>query len=994
MKSSIHSLIAHPAAVLLAAMLSAALFSACTAASQKPEIEGPAAYVDPFIGTAFHGHTYPGATTPFGAVQLSPDNYRYVWDACSGYHYDEPAIFGFSHTHLSGTGCADLADILFHPTTKDVDLSREGDIFEPLKFKHKDETAYPGYYSVYFRKEGVLAELTATAHTGWHRYSWAKGKPHNLVIDMRHEITQEVVEEVEIFQSAPNEIRGMRKTSSWSPDQYIYFIARFSRNIDSVRYIDNHKEVASASDCTSDNRQVVLSFSDGGGQVVAEVGVSIVGYEGAESNLNAEGPGIPFNFDEISAKALEKWNRLLSKVKVEGGTEAQKRNFYTALYHTAVVPNETSDFNGYYRRQDGTLAHLQQGNFYSTLSFWDIFRAWLPLSSLIYPQQLHDIVYSCFDMYDAQGELPIWPLSSGETDCMIGYHSIPFIVDAYFKGLLPELNTKAALEAMVHSSNINDKGSSYYTTLGYIPANRMGESVSVLLEYAYDDWCIARFAEEIGDKAVADEYYKRAYNYVNVFDGSTGFFRGKNTDGTFVDPFNLYEPAREYTEATAWQYRYFVPHDFAGFSCLLGGRDALSKAVDDCFAASDDVDGFRSDITGLIGQYAHGNEPSHHMAYIYSYTGQPWKTQEWTRQICKDMYKDTPDGLCGNEDCGQMSAWYVMTALGLYEVCPGTSQFVFTTPMFDKVSMKLPSDKELVITADNPAKNAYIQKVTFNGKELGKPYVEWWTLMEGGELHYELGPEPNLNLWTSEDAVPYSATATPFVSKPYYSSEANLQLFLGTPDVVLGSLTPGAEVRYTLDGSEPSCESTLYTGPFKISETTLIRAKAFKEGMTPSCELCFTATKAVNAPADHSAHTVNGVNYKYYHGDFSEVEQVEAKGELISEGTMSEPSIESADREDYFGYVFTGWIYIPESRIWEFRLTCDDGAVLWIGDNVVVDNNGSHAISSVSGKAPLEEGYHRFTLRYLESYEDQALHLAWVRDGKLEKIPAENLFVE
>lgn len=957
----------------------------------------PVDYVDPFIGTAFHGHTYPGATTPFGAVQLSPDNYRNDWDACSGYHYDQNEIIGFSHTHLSGTGCADLADILFHPTSKDVDLSREGDIFDYLPYSHSDETATPGYYAVQFKQDGIKAEMSATRHTGWHRYTWKKGNPQNLIIDMHHGISDETIHEVELFQTAPNEIRGMRRTTSWSPDQYIYFVAQFSRDIESIRYIDGHKEVGSAEECSTMDRQVVLSFGIDGSPVVAKVGVSIVDYKGAASNLDAEGAEYQYDFDGIRQKARDEWNSLLSKVKVEGGTKAQKRVFYTSLYHTAIVPNITSDNDKQYRRQNDQIAKVNFGqNFYSTLSLWDVFRAWLPLSSMIYPEQLHDIVCSCLDMYDATGELPIWPLSSGETDCMIGYHSIPFIVDAYFKGILPDVDSEFALKAMVESSNNNDNGSSYYTTLGFIPANRRAESVSTLLEYCYDDWCIAKFAEALGKQEIAQEYYNRAKNYVKVFDGSTGFFRGKNQNGTFVEPFNIFEPAREYTEATAWQYRYFIPHDFYGFAQLLGGVQNLAQAVDDCFSAKTELEGDRADITGLIGQYAHGNEPSHHMAFIYNYVGQPWKTQEWTRRICEEMYTDKPDGLCGNEDCGQMSAWYVMVAMGLYEVCPGSGQFALTTPVFDKITLTLMNDKELVITANNPARNPYIQKVTLDGKDLDRSYVIWEELMTAQELHFELGTKPADGLWTSESAAPYSLTESQLVSKPWYKADDLTNMFTDSITIELGSMTEGAQVHYTIDGSQPCADSPVYSQPLVLTETTTLRAVAYKDGYEDSEEMSVEFGKAVYEPADHRAHTQNGVNYSFYHGVFSCAADVDTKGEFVSSGTLSYPSFSPADQPDFYGFVYTGWIYIPETRIWQFSLYCDDGGVLYIGNRLVVDNDGTHAPSLVNGRAPLEEGYYPFTLRYLEYNEGQELELGWWPAGaeKSEAIPQEYLFVK
>ena len=967
-----------------------------TGCASKTEMK-PVDYVDPFIGTGGHGHNYPGATTPFGAVQLSPDNYRGDWDACSGYHYSQKEIIGFSHTHLSGTGCADLADILFHPTSKDVDLSREGDIFDYLPYKHRNETATPGYYSVYFHKDRIKAELSATTHTGWHRYTWAKGAPHNLIIDMHHGITDEKIQEVEIFQTSPTEIRGMRKTTAWVPDQYIYFVAQFSREIESIRYIDGHKEVAGADECKTDDRQVILSFGDGGGQVVAKVGVSIVGYDGAEHNLVSECGDHVFDFDRVSKEASIDWNRKLSNIAVSGGTEKQKRIFYTSLYHTLVVPNITSDEGKLFRRNNGQISRVYFGkHFFSTMSLWDTFRAWLPLTSITSPTELRDMVFSCFDMYQATGELPIWPLSSGETDCMIGYHSIPLIVDAFMKGIATGMDVDYALDAMVKSSNINENGSDYYTTLGYIPANRRAESVSTMLEYCYDDWCIARFADYIGRQDVADEYYRRAKNYVNVFDGSTGFFRGKNTDGTFVEPFNTFDPTREYTEATPWQYRYFVPHDFTGLADLLGGRDSLSVALDRCLSAKSELEGEKVDITGLIGQYAHGNEPSHHMAYIYNYVGEPWKTEELTRRICAEMYDDTPDGLCGNEDCGQMSAWYVMTALGLYEVCPGTNQFTLTTPMFESATVCLPNGKMLDITANDPARNAYIQKVTLNGEEITKAYIDWGMLLSGGELHFELGSKPAEGLWASPDAAPYSMSTARMVSKPWFSGSDSPAIFRDSVEVTLGCLTPGAEVRYTLDGSTPSRESALYTAPFRLTDNTIVRAVAYKDGFEDSAEMSVQFTKAVFVPADHSAHSEHGVNYTYWHGDFKCTDDIDTKGEYVKSGKLDRPDLSPADQEDYYGFIYTGWIYIPETRIWTFSLICDDGGVLYIGDNLVVDNDGTHSPSHVTGKVPLEEGYYPYTLKYLESYEGQELVFGWWPTGSesMVEVPNENLYTE
>lgn len=976
---------------LIAFAAAAAVLAGCSA-----EKKNAFDYIDPFIGTGFHGHTYPGATTPFGAVQLSPDNYREVWDACSGYHHDRDSIIGFSHTHLSGTGCADLGDILFHPTTDDVDLSLEGDIYNHLKYSHEDEEAVPGYYSVSFKDEKIKAELTATTHTGWHRYTFCKGMPHNLVIDMAHviNVSGDFIREVEIRQTAPDEIVGMRLSDGWTPGQHIYFVARFSKPFETVRYVDAHKFIGSPEEFTSNNRQVVLTFPDDREPVIAKVGISAVSYDGARNNLETEGDAYGFDFDAVRSAAKDMWSGLVSSVQVEGGTEKQKRVFYTALYHTAVVPNVTSDCDGSFRRNNDEIASCAFGKSYSTLSLWDIFRAWLPLSSLIYPQQLHDIVFSCLDMYKADGVLPLWPLASGETECMIGYHSIPFIVDAWFKGLVPELDTELALKAMTESSDINKKGSSWYTRLGYIPANKLRENVSAALEYAYDDWCIARFAEAVGQNETAGKYYARAHNFINNFDGGSGFLRGRNLDGSMVDPFNPFETSREYTEANAWQYRFFTPQDFKGLSELLGGEDKLIEALDGLFSASSEVAGGVSDMSGFVGQYVHGNEPSHHITYIYNWLGQPWKTQELTRRMLDEMYDDTPEGISGNEDCGQMSAWYIMSALGLYEVCPGSLEYTFTSPIFDKVSLTLPNGKALCITADDPAHNGYIQSVEFNGKAIDRAFITYQELLQGGELHFTLGAAPAKDLWTSPEARPYSMTKdTQIVSPVFYTIEGGrIDLFLESLTMTLGTLTEGAEVRYTLDGSEPTRASALYTAPFTMNETTTIRAKAFK-GDLESIEFKTTAQKCHYTPATPGTFKENGVKFSYYTGDFSCTDDILKLGTFVKNGKLAAPSLDPAEQEDYYGFIYTGYIDIPESRVWNFGLFCDDGALLQIDGKDVVDNDGTHSATMMKGFAPLGAGKHPFTLKYLESYEGQVLKVYWDNGGNFEEIPANAYFI-
>lgn len=943
----------------------------------------PIDYADPFIGTGDHGHTYPGASAPFGAVQLSPDTRTGDWDACSGYHYSDSSIIGFSHTHLSGTGCADLGDILFHPATHEIEVSGGRYVFEPLAFSHDDESASPGYYSVYFREEGIKAELTATTYAGMHRYTFAQGKPSNLVIDLMHCLTDETVDVAAIRVTAPNEIRGMRRTQGWVDNQYLFFATRFSRDIVTAETVENPAGVAGG-------MSLGFGLSDGEPLVIT-VGLSVVSEENALANLTHDIAG--FDFDAVHAGTRAQWSDALSLITVEGGTDAELTNFYTALYHAQLVPNIVSDANGEYRCHDMTIGRLPKGGRrYSTFSIWDTFRAWNPLMTLLNTELVSDMINSYLDMYDVTGELPIWPLSSGETRTMIGYHAVSVIADAYLRGI-DGFDVEKAYEAMKRSSDINKKGSDYYVKYGFIPSNVKKESVSCVLEYAYDDWCIAQMAKSLGYDDDYAYYMERADNYANVFDGYTRFFRGKRMDGNWDIPFNPYEPGRAYTEATAWQYRFFAPHDVNGMIELFGGVRVFSVRLDSLFTADSAIDGHMSDITGLIGQYAQGNEPSHHMAYLYNYTGEPWKTQAMTRRILRELYQPLPDGISGNEDCGQMSAWYILTSLGIYPVCPGSGQFSLTSPLFEKAVIRLANGKTLTVKANNPAKNSYIRRVVLNGREIAANYVTYDDLMQGGELEFVLGHTLDTLRGTSPDAAPYSMTTGRIVSTPYITRD--LDQFTGSVEVVMGCATDGAEIYYTLDGSVPDETSARYTSPFVLDKSATIRAKAFLDGSAPSRVFTISATKAVLRKGRSSASGEHGTNFKYYEGYFSAVADIEMKGSLKASGSMSAPSITDASQEDHFGYIFMGLIYAPEDGVYEFMTRSDDGSVLYVAGEKVVDNDGSHAAITATGRIALEKGYHPYRLMYFEDYEGEELSWGWRRpsDSVFEDIPAGNLFL-
>ena len=705
--------------------------SSCTSGKYSP-----VDYVDPFIGTGFHGHTYPGATVPFGAVQLSPDTRAGNWDACAGYHYDDTTLKGFSHTHLSGTGCIDLGDILFRPTTLKPDLTAES-ICRPANFSHKDERASAGYYSVILKDEGIKAELTATTHTGMHRYTFPSGKPVTIIVDLAHLLDNEYIYEAELERTTSNEIVGMRRTRGWTDNQYVYFAAQFSEPFQTVEFVQDKKIVSAETKQVGTDLQAILTFADKDGEpIIAKVGLSLVSVDNARKNLAEEVKD--FNFDAVCAAARNDWEQALSSITVEGGGTDDLKNFYTAIYHAMVVPNVVSDVNGEYRRHNMQIGQLPKGKMqYSTFSLWDTFRAWNPLMTLIDTALVNNMVNSYLDIYDASGELPIWPLSAAETGTMIGYHSVSVIADAYLKGIRG-FDAEKALDAMKVSSEKNKKGADYYIKYGFIPSNIKKESISCLLEFAYDDWCIARMAQEMGKEDVYRKYIERSQNYINVFDGSTKFFRGKRMDGNWETSFNPFEVGRSYTEATAWQYRFSVPYDVNGMVQLFGGKEKFITALDSIFIADPNVHGDLADITGLIGQYAHGNEPSHHIAYLYDYVGQPWKTQEMTRHLLDEMYQPTPGGISGNEDCGQMSAWYILSGLGIYSVCPGSNEFALTTPLFEKAVLKLANGKRLTLLANDPKKNIYIHKVELNGKQIDTNFITYAQLMEGGELRFTL----------------------------------------------------------------------------------------------------------------------------------------------------------------------------------------------------------------------------------------------------------------
>jgi len=925
----------------------------------------PVEAVDPFVGTGFHGHTYPGATVPFGMVQLSPDTRNVGWDGCSGYHYSDDAILGFSHTHLSGTGCADLGDFLFTPAIGDVEVRDGAYAVDPLPFTHKDEMASPGYYRVRFPERGITAELTAGSHSGVHRYTFTGKGDRHLLIDLYHNIGECKPRDIFFEAVADTCVRGGRVVDGWTQNRHVNFTAHFS---------------VPFTDCRTEGKdRWLLTFPADVEELTVSVALSSVDVDGAEHNWRFEVGNR--DFDEIRASARWEWARQLEKVQVEGCTPERRRMFYSSLYRTMVTPNRMSDLDGRYRNnRDDVVQAPPTSDFYSTLSLWDTFRSWNPLQLLMNPKLVEDMVFSLLDMYDCDGRLPMWPLYSADTHCMIGYHAVPVIADAWLHGIR-SFDGERALAAMVATSD-SDPSSRLYQAYGYIPADRKAQSVSTTLEFAYDDWCIARMAESLGHRELAEEYDARALRYRNLFDAGSGFFRGRETDGNWRAPFSPIASSRDFTEAIPWQYRFFVTHDFAGFTQLMGGEEAMHAALDSLFTydardASVDI----SDMTGLVGEYAHGNEPSHASAWLYNWLGDPASSQRRVRQMLDEMYAPTPEGICGNEDCGQMSAWYVLSALGLYPACPGTGEFLLAAPVFSKADIQLGNGSHLVIRADHP-EYPYISAVTFNGKPVERQFVRYEELMQGGELSFTLSETPDHGRDGLER--PYSLTAGDVVSTPYLVG--NPRYFEGSYPGRLECRTEGASIRYTLDGSEPTENSPLYEGVFAIDRDCVLSAKAFKEGLQPSSTFRVHAFPTVYHEACKVAAPKPGCTYTYHQGAFTCTADVMASP-AVSRGTMPAPSIEGAPDEDHFGYIFQGYIDIPADGLWYFALSSDDGSVLYVDGERVVDNDGSHSAFMTTGLIPLRKGLHAFSLPYLEDYEGQSLSWGWKAPGDKDFTP-------
>jgi predicted alpha-1,2-mannosidase len=693
-------------------------------------------FVNPFIGTDGHGHTYPGATVPFGMVQVSPDNGRNGWDWSSGYHYSDSLIKGFSHTHFSGTGVGDLCDVLLMPA-----MLSDPNASYASQFSHQQEQAEPGYYQVKL-SSGINVELTATTRVGFHRYTFPRSNNSKIIIDLEHHVNWDspVQSQINIVNSTT--ITGFRFSRGWAPNQKIFFAVKFSKPFKSFLIGDASGLRQKQKSIIEKGVKAVLEYSTKKNeQILVKVGISAVDIDGAMRNLEKEIPH--WNFEKIRMQAQLLWEKELSKIRITTDDGAAKETFYTALYHTMLAPIVYQDVDGRYRGGDDKIHTAKGFTNYTIFSLWDTFRAAHPLFTLLQPERVNDFINSLLAFNREFGYLPIWNFHANETYCMIGYHSVPVIVDAYLKGFRG-FDADEAMIAMLKTAARDTLGLQWYRKYGYIPSELEAESVSKTLEYAFDDWCIAQMAKQMGRQKEYDEFNERASYYKNLFDTSTLFFRGKLSNGTWREPFDplsIHHRMNDYTEGNAWQYSWFVPHDVGGMIELYGGREKFVERLDSLFEQQTSLTGehISPDVSGLIGQYAHGNEPSHHIAYLYSFAKAPQKTAERVREIMTTMYNNSPFGLCGNEDCGQMSAWYIFSALGFYPINPAEGSYVFGSPLFELAEIRI-DKKVLKITASNvTSANKYIQSIFFNGKQISSFSIRHEEIVNGGELKMMMG---------------------------------------------------------------------------------------------------------------------------------------------------------------------------------------------------------------------------------------------------------------
>lgn len=732
--------------LLFVPVLSLCLAS-CGSSQKGQEMEDLTQFVDPRIGTGGHGHVFYGANVPYGFIQLGPTSIPQSWDWVSGYHVSDSTVIGFPHTHLSGTGIGDLHDINVMPVVGEVTYSRgDASSYETGLWSYSDrskEVVTPGYYRTHLSRYNVDVELTATKRVGFHKYTFLGNESPAIVFDMVNGGCWDKTTEAVIRVVNDSTVSGYRYSKGWADDQRVFFRAEFSRKFDNVEFIVNDS-VKEGDMAKGAQLFAKVNFAAGNQEpVYMKVALSPTSEEGAQLNMQTELSG--WDFEKTIADAKAAWNKELNKVKVYTTDEASKKIFYTSLYHTLFAPSEFCDVNGDYYGADKQM-HKDEGFVnYTTFSLWDTYRAAQPLMTILHPEKMSDIINTMLHIHQQQGKLPVWHLMGCETNCMVGNPGVPVVADAILKDI-KGFDTELAFKALKESSMLPERGMEHRIEYGFIPADKMTEAIAYDMEYAIADWAVAQAAQKLGKQEDYEYFLKRSKSYKNYFDASTGFMRGKMLDGSWRTPFSPYASSHredDYCEGNAWQYTWLVPHDVEGLVECFGSKEVFVNKLDSLFLANGDMGEASSpDISGLIGQYAHGNEPSHHTVYLYTLVGQPWKTADRIKEILHTMYTDQPDGLSGNEDVGQMSAWYILSSFGFYQVEPAGGKFVFGYPNFDKVEIAVPAGKFVIERENKGQQNNYIQGIVFNGTEYKKPWIEYADIMKGGELKFLMGDEP------------------------------------------------------------------------------------------------------------------------------------------------------------------------------------------------------------------------------------------------------------
>lgn len=814
-------------------------------------------FVNPFIGTDGHGHTFPGVSLPFGMVQLSPDTDNQGWDWCSGYHFSDSTLLGFSHTHLSGTGAGDYGDILllpfsgknyFNPGKKD---GRE--IGYRTKFYHENEKASPGYYSVILDRNKIKVELTATERCGFHRYAFRNNTHKKLLIDLEHGIQDQATDTYfELVNKRT--FRGYRRSNGWAKDHTIFFYAELNQNVDSILFnklADDRKNSN-----RSKNLKVILTFENDTSNVLEiKIGISHTSVEGAQRNFDSEIK--KYSFDEIRKQAEDKWENELSRIKVYTQNRRLKQIFYTALYHSFLAPNIQNDVDGNYPGMDSLIQNVTDRNQYTVFSLWDTFRALHPLINLLDEKRAVDFANSLLAKQKESGFLPVWELASNETGTMIGYHSVPVLSEMIMKNF-SGFNYDSAFAAMKKSSLQETLGINYLKKMGFVPMDKEDDAVSRTIEYAYDDWCIAKVAKKLGYESDYKYHIQRAQNYKNVFDASTGFMRGRNFDGSWKIKFDPTEPfplgAGEFTEGSSWQYSWYVPHDVKGLISLMGGKEKFTDKLDYFFNSKAEGNYYvPADVTGLIGQYAHGNEPSHHIAYLFNFVGESGKTQKYVRQIIEDMYSEKNDGLIGNEDCGQMSAWYIFSSLGFYPLNPVSNEYIIGSPVFDSAKVQLFNGNELKLYYKNQGgENIFVSSINYDGRESKKSFLCFDELVSSKSITFNMNNSAE-DFGKNENDIPESHVDEKFIpTEEYYLFQpkinTNKTIFTDSLIIELSCLSSSAKIYYSFNKND----FQEYLNPIIINKTSLLNYYSKKDKQKSEIkEIKFIKALLPESPSDY-----------------------------------------------------------------------------------------------------------------------------------------------